>query len=89
MSRSTPKVIALLLMSLFLAWLLGKYDAQALSMMDSMSPAEYIRHQRALHGHSFLMLAFSCLVCGGFFLGTIEFVAYLIEDLTGKRKAST
>jgi len=88
MSRSTPKVIALLLMSLFLAWLLGKYDARALAMMNSMSTAEYIRQQRELHGHSFLLHAFTCLVCGGFFLGTIEFVAYMIENLSGKRKSS-
>jgi hypothetical protein len=86
MSRSTPKVVALLLVSLFLAWLLGQYDAKALAMMDSMSTADYFRHQRELHGHSFLLHAFTCLVCGGFFLGTIEFVAYMIENLSGTRK---
>jgi hypothetical protein len=87
MSRSTPKVAALLLMSLFLAWLLGRYDASALAMIDSMSASEYIRHQRELHGHSFLLHAVTCLICGGFFLGTIEFVAYMIENLGGKKRA--
>jgi len=85
MSRSIPKVLALLLISLFLAWLLGKYDAQALAMIDSMSAADYIRHQRELHGHSFALHALTCLICGGFFLGTIEFVAYMIENLRGRR----
>jgi hypothetical protein len=88
MSRSTPKVIALLLMSLFLAWLLGQYDAKALAMMDSMSVAEYLRHQRELHSHGFVLHAITCLICGGFFFGTIEFVAYMIENLSGNRKKS-
>jgi hypothetical protein len=87
MSRSIPKVIALLLMSLFLAWLLGQYDAKALAMMDSL-PAEYLRQQRLLHSHSFLLHAVTCLICGGFFFGTIEFVAYMIENVGGNRKKS-
>jgi hypothetical protein len=87
MSRSIPKVIALFLVSLFLAWLLGRYDARALAMMDSMPAAEFIRRQRELHGHSFLLHALTCLICGGFFLGTIEFTAYMIENLSGKKRA--
>lgn len=85
MSRSIPKVIALLLMSLFLGWLIGQYDARALAMMDSMPTADYLRHQRELHGHSFALHALTCLICGGFFLGTIEFVAYMLEGIRGKR----
>jgi hypothetical protein len=85
MSRSTPKVIALVLVSVCLAWLLRQYDAAALNLISSMSTADYIRHQQDLHSHSILLHFLTCLICGGFFLGTIEFVAYMIVNLSGKK----
>jgi len=85
MSRSLPKVLALVLVSICLAWLLRQYDATALHLIDSMSTADYIQHQRDLHGHSVFLHFFTCLICGGFFFGTIEFVAYMISNLSGRK----
>jgi hypothetical protein len=85
MSRSIPKVVALILVSLCLAWLLRLYDSTALAKINSMSPTEYIQRQRELHGHSYSMHILSCLVAGGFFLGVVEFVATVIERMVGKR----
>jgi hypothetical protein len=85
MSRSTPKVIALVLVSLCLAWLLRQYDAAALRLIDSMSTVDYIQHQRDLHSHSVYLHFLTCLICGGFFFGTIEFVAYMIANLSGRK----
>jgi hypothetical protein len=85
MSRSLPKIIALLLVSCCLAWLLRQYDAAALHLIDSMSTADYIRHQRDLHSHSISLHFLTCLICGGFFFGTIEFVAYMIANLSGRK----
>jgi hypothetical protein len=85
MSRSLPKVIALVLVSVCLAWLLRQYDATAMHLIDSMSTADYIQHQRDLHSHSVYLHFVTCLICGGFFFGTIEFVAYMISNLSGRK----
>jgi hypothetical protein len=85
MSRSIPKVAALILVSICLAWLLRQYDAAALHLIDTMSTADYIQHQRDLHSHSISLHFLSCLICGGFFFGTVEFVAFLISNLSGRK----
>jgi hypothetical protein len=85
MARSIPKVVALVLVSLCLAWLLRQYDAAAMHLIDSMSTADYFQHQRDLHSHSIYLHFLTCLICGGFFLGTIEFVAYMIANLSGRK----
>jgi hypothetical protein len=50
-----------------------------------MSTAGYIQHQRELHSHSVFLHFFTCLICGGFFFGTVEFVAYMISNLSGRK----
>jgi hypothetical protein len=81
MSRSIPKAVALILVSLCLAWLLRLYDLSSLAKINSMSPAEYIQRQRELHSHSYFAHILTCLVAGGFFLGVVEFVATVIEKI--------
>ncbi|HXB60106.1 MAG TPA: hypothetical protein VNU95_11100 [Candidatus Acidoferrales bacterium] len=73
-----PKVMALVLISIGAACLLLNYDASALSKIDSMPPLDYIQRQRELHQHSYAAHFFTCLVMGGFYLGAIEFLAYII-----------
>jgi len=85
MSRSIPKVVALILVSLCLAWLLRLYDSATLAKINSMAPAEYFQRQRELHSHSYFVHILSCLVAGGFFLGVVEFVATIIEKVLPKR----
>src|SRR5438445_12417341 len=49
-----PKVITLILVSIGAAWLMMGSDASTLAKLDTMSPADYIQHQRELHHHSFM-----------------------------------
>jgi len=80
-----PKVIALILVSIGAAWLMIRFDASALAKMDSMSPADYIQHQRELHQHAFVFHFIVYLMMGGFYLGVIEFIAYVIGLLIPKK----
>jgi hypothetical protein len=73
-----PKVIALLLISLVVAYLMMRVDVSALAKLDSISAADCIAQERALHHHSMAHHFLGALLFGGFFLGTIEFLTYLI-----------
>lgn len=73
-----PKVIALILVSIFGAWLMLHFDASALAKLDSMSAADYVQKQRELHHHSFVFHFISVLIMGGFYLGVVEFLSYVI-----------
>jgi len=83
-----PKVIALILVSLAAAWLMIHFDASTLAKMDSMSPADYFQHQRELHQHSFAFHFIIDLVMGGFYLGTVEFITYVIKLSFPKKPAA-
>jgi hypothetical protein len=72
------KVIALILVTIGVAWLVKSSDASALAKIDSMSPVDYIQHQRELHSHPYIVHFITFLILGGFYLGVIEFIAYLI-----------
>jgi hypothetical protein len=80
-----PKVIALILVSIAAAWLIKRYDVSALAKIDSMSPADYIQHQRELHQHAYIFHFIVYLMMGGFYLGVIEFIAYVIGLLIPKK----
>jgi flagellar biosynthesis protein FlhB len=80
-----PKVIALVLVTAAISWLMMRSDAAALSKIDSMSPTDYIQHQRELHHHSYVFHFVSFLVLGGFYIGAVEFISYLIVPLIPKR----
>jgi len=73
-----PKVIALILVSIGAAWLMRHLDVSALAKIDSMSPADYIQRQRELHLHSFAFHFIVLLILGGFYVGIIEFITYII-----------
>ncbi len=73
-----PKVVALILVSIGAAWLLIHSDASSLAKLDSMSPADYIQYQRRIHQHSFVFHFIFTLMAGGFYLGTVEFLSYVI-----------
>ena len=80
-----PKVIALILVSIGVAWLMLVQDASALSKIDSMSPADYIQHQRELHHHLFVFHFITFLILGGFYIGIIEFISYVIGLVIPKK----
>ncbi len=73
-----PRVMALLLVSIVGAWLLLRIDASVLSKLDSMSAADYVQRQRELHHHSFVFHFIVILLMGGFYLGVIEFLSFIV-----------
>ena len=83
--NSIPRVIALILVSIGIAWLFGRFDVSALAKINSMSPADYIQYQRGLHQHSFLHHFIVYLMLGGFYIGTVEFITYVIGLIIPKK----
>ena len=82
-----PKVIALVLVTLCIAWWMLGVDTRGLAKIDSMSAADYIQFQRGVHQHSFIFHFTILLIVGGFFVGTIDFLAYLIGLLIPRKSA--
>jgi hypothetical protein len=74
-----PKVIALILVSVGMAFQMKQFDAASLAKMDSMPVADFMKHEHGLHMHSPLYWFFAVLVIGGFFVGAVDFIAYIIE----------
>jgi hypothetical protein len=83
-----PKVIALILVSICGAFLMLKFDASALMKLDSMSAADFVQHERELHNHSYIFHFIIVLMMGGFYIGVIEFVAYVIGLVFPKKPAA-
>jgi len=73
-----PKVTALILVSICAAVLMLKFDSSALTKLDLMSAADVVQRQHELHHHSFVYHFILLLVMGGFYLGIIEFLTYVI-----------
>jgi hypothetical protein len=73
-----PKVIALILVSIGGAWIMLRIDAAALAKLDSMSATDYVQRQHELHHHSFVFHFLLVLMMGGFYVGIVEFIAYVI-----------
>jgi hypothetical protein len=86
--NAIPKFIALLLVSIIGAWLMLGIDASALRKLDSMSATDYVQKQRELHHHSALFHFIIVLVMGGFYLGVVEFLSYVIGLCFSKRPAA-
>jgi hypothetical protein len=80
-----PKVVALILVSIVAAWLVKSYDVSALAKIDSTSPADYIQHERSLHQHPYGFNFIVYLIMGGFYLGVVEFIAYVVGLLIPKK----
>jgi uncharacterized membrane protein len=74
-----PRIIALILISIGMAWQMKAFDGSALAKIDTMSAADFIQHQRELHMHSGIFRFFTVLVIGGFFAGALDFISYLIS----------
>ena len=79
-----PKVIALILVSVGMAFQMKQFDKSSLAKMDATPVAEFMKHQREIHMHSPLFWFFSVLVIGGFFVGAVDFIAYIIESFLKK-----
>ena len=73
-----PKVMALVLVSIGVACLMLRFDASSLAKLDTISAEELVRHERALHHHSFGFHFIVFLIIGGFYVGIVEFLTYVM-----------
>ena len=87
-SSPLPKVAALIILTLGIAWLVHGYDASALNRINSMRAADYIAHQGHLHQHGYFFHFVTWLVLGGFYLGAVEFISYVIRLFLPKNRDS-
>jgi len=71
-------MVALVLVSVGVALIMQGFDASSLAKLDSMSAAAVVEHQRSLHSHSFVFHFISWLIAGGFYVGIVEFITYVI-----------
>ena len=73
------KVLALILVSIGAAFLMLRIDKSALARLDSMSATDYVQRQRELfHHHSFVFDFLVVLIFGGFYIGIVKFISYVI-----------
>jgi hypothetical protein len=81
------RLIAVLLVSFPVAYIAGATDVSLLAKINSMSAAEYIEYQRELFTHSYFHHYFLMLIMGGFYVASVEFVAFMIGLLCRKPAA--
>jgi hypothetical protein len=53
-----------------------------------MSAADYVQRQRELHHHSFVFHFIVVMMMGGFYIGIIEFITYVIGLVLPKKPAA-
>ena len=83
-SNPLPRVISLLLVTLVVAWLMHLFNSHSLSRMESMTPADHFQYQRRVLAHSYLFSFVIALVFGGFYIGAVDAVTWLIRALMPK-----
>jgi hypothetical protein len=86
-TNAIPKFIALILVSVVVAFIAIWADGLILAKIDSMSAAEYIEHQRKLYHHSFVHHFVLWVIVGGLYIAGVEFIAYVI-GLCFKQKSA-
>jgi hypothetical protein len=79
--------IALLGVTALVAWLIRRYDVASLARIDSMPPDAYIEYARHLHGHPYFFHFVLFLIIGGFYLGLIELIVYVLRLCVPARPA--
>jgi hypothetical protein len=87
-NRPIPKFIALISVSIVVAFIAISTDATILAKLDAMSASEYVESQRKLFHHSFLHHFVIWLIVGGLYLASVEFIAYVIGLFVKKPVAS-
>jgi len=86
--NAVPKFIALVLVTICAAFFAMYADRDLLAKMDSMSASDYIQHHRQIYQHSFSYHFVVWLFVGGFYIASVEFLAYVISLFVKKPAAS-
>lgn len=74
-----PKLLALIVVSVGVAWWLRSYDVRTLAKMDTMTADEFVAHQRSVHHHGAMLHFVSAFICGAIYIGAIECLAFLFR----------
>ncbi len=77
-NKPISKFIALILVSICVAFITVDADRTILAKLDLMSPTDYMQYQRHVYTHSFAHHYILWLMIGGFYIASVEFIAYFI-----------
>jgi Mg2+/citrate symporter len=77
--KLVPKIVALIIVSSFIALCIHGYGTAQLAKIDSMTLENYIAHKRHVYHSSYAVLFFGMLFMGGFYIGVIEIISYVIR----------
>ena len=80
-----PKVVALILMSVGVAWLLGVFDTIELAKMNSMTAAEFFEKHHQMYHRSFAFHFICMFLLGGLYVGVLGLLTTLL-GLFSKKK---
>jgi ABC-type amino acid transport system permease subunit len=87
-NNTIPKLIALLLVSIVVAFIAISADSSILAKIDSMTATEYIQSQRKLYHHSFIHHFTVWVIVGGMYVVSVEFIAYVVGLCFKKKPAA-
>ena len=77
-SKPIPKFIALILVSVAVAFVAVSTDTSILTKLDSMSATDYVEYQRKLYHQTFVHHLILWLIVGALYVTSVEFIAYVI-----------
>ncbi len=85
--NAISKFISVVLLSILIALIMKKYETSIVAKINSMPAADYIEHQRKIHHHSVISRFFFWIFLGGFYISSVEFIAYIIGLCFKKKPA--
>ena len=86
--NALPKFIALVLVTVCVGFIMQSSEASIITKIDSMSAADYIEYQRKLYHHSIIHHFILWFLIGGFYIASVEFIAYVIGLCFKKKPAA-
>ena len=84
-STTASKAIALIFVSIGLAFALKRIDSDELSEMNSLSPDAYVQIQRMEHQHSFLHHFIIMFIFALLYFLAVEGVAWIVRGIWPKK----
>ncbi len=79
-------MVALIVVTCGMALLMHHFDQSMLMKLDSMSASDFIQHERSTYNHSIVNRFIFMLLFGGFYLGVVDFLTYLIALFFKRRE---
>jgi hypothetical protein len=74
-----PKLVAIIIVSLMLAWMFKMHDTSQTAKLNTMSPEDYVAHKRQVYQMSYFFWFGVLCVYGAFYTLIVEAIAFLIR----------